>query len=207
MQRRHAVGFHERSNRGPGPVKISASRRVAAVSLHSNASFPRMMAVGGLFSDSEPFRTATGSGSERTGETSRTAPESGHRGAERRGGRQSTPARHRRAPGRLGQPRGPRAVPRRSRTGAVGVVALRSARTASRGSERSTSTPATRRVRRRATPRLCCSRGIEACRRAALLVNRVILSRAGIGDVLPAPLRFCGHRCGSVQHFVSIDSG
>ena len=41
---------------------------------------------------------------------------------------------------------------RRPRTGAVGVVAVRSARTASRGSERSTLTPSTRRVRRKATP-------------------------------------------------------
>ena len=58
---------------------------------------------------------------------------------------------------------------RRPWTLAVGVVAVRSARTASRGSERSTSTPSARRVRRRASPRLCCCRGMQSL--AALLVK------------------------------------
>ena len=38
---------------------ISASRCVEAPSLHSNASFPGMMDVGGFFFDFEPFRTVT----------------------------------------------------------------------------------------------------------------------------------------------------
>ena len=89
-------------------------------------------------------------------------------------------------------------MPRRPRTGAVGVVAVRSARTASRGSERSTSTPSTRRVRRRATPRLCCCRGMQS--RAALLVKQSVgIASWPRRDVLHAPLRLSGDRCGSVD--------
>jgi len=40
------------------PVRITASRRVEAPSLHSNASSPGMMEVGGLFFDFEAVRTA-----------------------------------------------------------------------------------------------------------------------------------------------------
>ena len=156
------------------------------------------MAVGGFFFDSEPFRTASRRLRGAAGETSRTAPESGLHGSRRRGGRHPMRRRRRRAPGRLGQPRGPRAVSRRPRTGVVGVVAVRSARTASRGSERSALTPSTRRVRRRATPRLCCCRGMQS--RAALLVKQ----SGGIAswprcDVLQAPLWLSGDRCGSLD--------
>ena len=118
-------------------------------------SFPRIMALGGFFFEFEPFRTASRRLRGATGETSRTAPASGHRRLYVAVVRPPTPARHRRAPRRLEPPRGPRAVSRRPRTGVVGVVAVRSVRTASRGSERSTSTPSARRVRRRATPGLC----------------------------------------------------
>ena len=182
------------------------------------------MAVGGFFFDSEPFRTASGPVSGATGQTFRTALKSGLRGQERRVGRPSTPARRRRAPGRLEQPRGPRAEATRPRTGAVGVVAVRSARTASRGSERSTSTPSTRRVRRRATPRLCwLQRRAVPCGATGQTELSSVGSRC---EVLPAPLRLSGDRCGSVasialcccsnaglslasepQHCVSIDSG
>ena len=124
---------------------------------------------------------------EGTGETSRTAPESGLRGAGCRDGRPSTPARRRRAPGRLGQPRGPRAVARRPRTGAVGVVALRSVWTASRGSERSAHTPSARRVRRQASPRLCCCRGMQSVRR--YWSNRAPVAPPGL-DATSCPHRF-----------------
>ena len=40
------------------PVRITASRGAAAPSLHSNASFPGMMEVGGLFFDFGAVRTA-----------------------------------------------------------------------------------------------------------------------------------------------------
>ena len=84
-------------------------------------------------------------------------------------------------------------MPRRPRTLAVGVVAVRSARTASRGSERSTPTPSARRVRRRASPRLCCCRGMQSVRR--YWSNRAV-SLAGIYATS------CPHRFG----FVVIDA-
>ena len=184
---------------GELPVAIAAPRGGPAPSRRRGDSSPGMMDVGGFSFDFEPFRTASRSFHGATGETSRTAPESGLRGARRRGGRHSMRRRSRRAPGRLvGQPRGPRAVSRRPRTGAVGVVALRSARTASRGSERSTPTPSARRVRRRASPRLCCCRGMQSL--AALLVKQSVGSATWPRcDVLPAPLRLSGDRCGSVD--------
>ena len=49
-------------------MRISASRRFAAVSLHSDASFPRIMALGGFLCDFERIRTASGPRSENTGE-------------------------------------------------------------------------------------------------------------------------------------------
>ena len=157
-----------------------------------------MTAVGGFFLDFGRVLTCRRRLRGATGETSRTAPESGLHGSRRRGGRHSMRRRRRRAPGRLGQPRGPRAVPRRPRTGAVSVVALRSVRTASRGSERSTPTPSARRVLRRPTPRLCCCRGMQS--RAALLVKQsVSIASWPRRDVLQAPLRFCGDRCGSID--------
>jgi len=58
-------------------VRISASRRFAAVSLHSDASFPGIMAVGRFFSDFECFRTASRAVPERTGEFSITGPARG----------------------------------------------------------------------------------------------------------------------------------
>ena len=129
----------------------AAARGSAAPSRHRRGSFPGIMAVGGFFFGFEPFRTASRSSRGATGETSGTAPERGLRGARRRGGRHATPARRRRAPGRLGQPRGPRAVPRRPRTGAVDVIACKRWDGLER-SERSTSTPSTRRVRRSTAP-------------------------------------------------------
>ena len=169
-----------------------------AVSRRRGDSSPGIMAVGGFFVHFGVIPGATRSVSRSTGETSSTAPESGRSGSERRVVRQSLPVRHRRASGHLGQPRGPRAVARRPRTGLVDVVALRSARMASRGSERSTSTPSTRRVLRRPTPRLCCCRGMQS--RAALLVKQ----SGGIAswprcDVLQAPLWLSGDRCGSLD--------
>ena len=155
-----------------------------------------MTAVAGFFLDFGPFSGETGSVSRSTGETSTTAPERGRHGAGRRGGRPSTPARRRCAPGRLEPPRGPRAVARRPRSGPASVVAVRSVRTASRGSERSALTPSTRRVRRRATPRLCCCRGMQS--RAALLVKQSgRIASWPRCDVLQAPLWLSGDRCGS----------
>ena len=106
-----------------GPRRISPSRRSAAASRHRGDSSPGMVAGGGFFLDSEPFRTASGAVSGATGETSRTAPASGHRRLYVAVVRPPTPARHRRAPRRLEPPRGPRAVSRRPRTGVVGVIA------------------------------------------------------------------------------------
>ena len=157
--------------------------------------------MGRFFFEFEAVRASRGRFSRSTGETSSTAPESGRRRYCVVVGRQPTPVRHRRAPGRLGQPRGPRAVPRRPRTGAVGVVALRSVRTASNSSERSTSTPSTRRVRRRAKPRLCWLQRHAV--RAALLVKQSGIASWHICDVLPAPLRFRRDRCGSVARLLS----
>ena len=50
---------------------IAASRGAAAPSRHRRASSPGMMEVGGLFFDSEPFRTASGRPSRRGGERAR----------------------------------------------------------------------------------------------------------------------------------------
>jgi hypothetical protein len=139
------------------------------------------------------FRARRGRSREVTGETSRTAPESRHPGSERRGGRPLTPARHRRAPGHLGQPRGPRAVARRPRTGLVGVVAVRSARTPSRGSVR----PPLRHRRDACgvEPSLGCAAAERHAVRAALLVKHAV-SLAGIYATS------CPHRFG----FVVIDA-
>ena len=45
-------------------MRSAASRFVEAVSLHSDASFPRIMAAGGLFFEFEPIPGETGSGAE-----------------------------------------------------------------------------------------------------------------------------------------------
>ena len=102
---------------------ISASRCVEAPSRHRGDSCPSHNEVGGFFFEFEAVRASRGRFSRSTGETSSTAPASGRHGAGRRGGRPSPPARRRRAPGRLGQPQGPRAVATRPRTGAVDVIA------------------------------------------------------------------------------------
>ena len=153
-----------------------------------------MMDVGGFILIFEAFRTALGSSSGATGETSRTAPASGLRRYHVAVGRQPTPTRHRRAPGRLGWPRGPRVARQRPRRRPVGVVAVRSARTASRGSERSTSTPSKRRVRRRAKPRLCWLQRHAVPRGAT--GNRASVSPPGLDATS------CKHRFG----FVVIDA-
>ena len=134
-----------------GSLAISAPRGGPAPLRHRGDSFPRIMAVGGVFLIFEVIRTASGPGAESTGETSGTEPESGRRRSDAAAVRQSMRRRHRRAPRRLEPPCGPRAA-RQPRTGAVGAVAVRSARTASRGSERSALTPSTRHVRRSTAP-------------------------------------------------------
>ena len=155
------------------------------------------MAVGGFFFDSEPLSDRVGPGFRSYGQTFRTALKSGLRGQERRVGRPSTPARRRRAPGRLEQPRGLE----RWRHGR-GQERSASLRCAARGRRRAAVNGPPRRHRRDACdvePRRGCAgcRGMQS--RAALLVNRVILSRVGIdGDVLPAPLWLFGDRCGSL---------
>ena len=122
-----------------------------------------MTAVGGFFFDSEPFRTASGVSSRsywckfEHGAGAR-PPELG---APRwKVGDASTPS------PRSGTPR----AAARASSGTEAAAdrsgprhCLRSARTASRGSERSAHTPSTRRVRRRAKPRWCCCRGMQAC--------------------------------------------
>ena len=147
------------------------------------------------------FRASRGRFRGATGETSRTAPESGRRRYCVVVGRQPTPVRHRRAPGRLGQPRGPRAVPRRPRTGAVGVVAC-----VALGRRRAAVNGPPLRHRRDAcgvAPRL---RGCQAAMGASCFASGAALDRGAGGgaswprcDVLPAPLRFRGHRCGSLD--------
>ena len=152
-----------------------------------------------FFLDFEPFSGGRGRSRGAAGETSRTAPESGLCGAGRRGGRQATPARRRRAPGRLGRPRTEPSVSRGQERSASAAC---SARTVSRGSERSALTPSMRRVRRSIAPEWLagCNGWLHALRAARRLDRRVV----GIAgwprcDVLQAPLWLSGDRCGSVD--------
>ena len=138
--------------RGTSSRRISAFRCVEALSRHRRDSFPGTMDVGGFFFDSEPIPGETLSVSRSTGETPAMSPESGCRRSDAARVRQSTRRRCNRGPGRLEPPRGPRVARQRPWRRPVSVVAVRSVRTTSRGSERSTSTPSPRRVRRRATP-------------------------------------------------------
>ena len=108
--------------------RISAPRGAAVPSRYRGDSFPGMMDMGGFFLIFEPFRTASGSVPRSTGETSSTAPLSGHRRLYVAAGRQPTPARRRRGPGRLGQPR---TVPSASRGQERSASAVCSARTPS----------------------------------------------------------------------------
>ena len=64
IQMQYPVLYEESMN----TVRISASRRFAAVSLHSDASFPRIMAVGRFFSDFGAVRPRRGRGRGATGE-------------------------------------------------------------------------------------------------------------------------------------------
>ena len=59
--------------------------------------------MGGFFFDFEPMQTASGPGSESTGETSSTLPERGHRRSDAAAGRQSMRRRRDGGPGRLEQ--------------------------------------------------------------------------------------------------------
>ena len=58
-------------------MRSSASRHPETVSLHSDASFPRIMAVGGFLCDFECIRTASGPVSRPSGEFLATAAERG----------------------------------------------------------------------------------------------------------------------------------
>jgi len=110
------------------------------------------MAVGGLFFDSEPFRTASGASRGATGETSRTGPERDRRRADAGTARQPTRRRRNGGPSAWSRPTGPGRRPRRR---PVGVVALRGARKASgRVSRLPLRHRRDARVRRRATPKL-----------------------------------------------------
>ena len=133
-----------------------------------------MMDVGGFFFIFEPIPGATGSVSRSTGETSSTAPLSGHRRLYVAAVRQSMRRRRDGGPGRLEQLGRSRAVPW---TGLVDVVAVRSARTTSRDCDSSTLTPSTRRVRRNATPFRYYCRAPEAmqCVCGAALIKRAAM--------------------------------
>ena len=82
-------------------TNIARSRRPAMPSRRRRDSSPGEEVVARFYFDFELFSGGRGRSRGAPGETSRTVPESGFRGSERRGRRQSMPARHRRAPGRL----------------------------------------------------------------------------------------------------------
>ena len=156
-----------------------------------------MTAVGGFFFDSEPFRTASGVSSRsywckfEHGAGAR-PPELG--APRRKVGDTSTPSSRFRTPraashGAVGVPR----------TGAVGVCGVQRSDAVER-SER-------QHLRHRGdacgvTPRLS---GWQAAMGASCFASGEALDRGVVGiaswprrDVLQAPLRNCGHRCGSV---------
>ena len=112
-------------NRAGMGCRISAPRGGPAPLRRRRDSFPRIMAVGGFFFIFEPIPGETGSVSRSTGETSTTAPLSGHRRLYVAAVRPSTPRRRRRAPGRLGQPRTEPSVSRGQERSASAVCSAR----------------------------------------------------------------------------------
>ena len=73
------IQFPVRYDEAMNTVRISASRRVAAVSLRSDDSSPRIRALGRFFSDFEWIRTAFGRLRGATGESLRAGPANGRR--------------------------------------------------------------------------------------------------------------------------------
>ena len=154
-------------------------------------SSPGMMAVGGSFFDFEPFRTASRSFRGATGETSRTAPLSGHRRSSATAGRQPTPARRRRAPGRLGQPRAEPWVSRGQERSTVLHCAALGRR---RADEPSTLTPSTRRVRRSTAP----LSGWQAAMGASCFASGGALDQGRAVALAGLDATSCPHRFGSL---------
>ena len=148
----------------------------------------------------EVIRTASGPGAESTGETSGTEPESGRRRSDAAAVRQSMRRRHRRAPRRLEPPCGPRGW-----RGSRGQEWSAPWRCAAPGRRRAAVNGPPSRHRRDTcdgAPRLS---GWQAAMGASCFASGEALDRGVVGiaswprrDVLQAPLRFCGDRCGSV---------
>ena len=168
-----------------------------AVSRRRGDSSPGIMAVGGFFVHFGVIPGATRSVSRSTGETSSTAPLSGHRRLYVAAVRQSTRGRRDGGPGRLEQLGRSRAGPA-DRTGRRLCGAQRPD-----GGEQTGRQPLRhRRDACEGAPRLS---GWQAAMGASCFASGAALDRRRVGsatwprrDVLQAPLRFIGDRCGSL---------
>ena len=188
-----------------GSLAISAPRGGPAPLRHRGDSFPRIMAVGGVFLIFEVIRTASGPGAESTGETSGTEPESGRRRSDAAAVRQSMRRRHRRAPRRLEPPCGPRGW-----RGSRGQEWSAPWRCAAPGRRRAAVNGPPSRHRRDTcdgAPRLS---GWQAAMGASCFASGEALDRGVVGiaswprrDVLQAPLWLSGDRCGSLARLHS----
>ena len=158
-----------------------------AVSRRRGDSSPGIMAVGGFFVHFGVIPGATRSVSRSTGETSSTAPLSGHRRLYVAAVRQSTRGRRDGGPGRLEQ-----LGRARPADGTGDVVAVRSARTASSAVNRhSYAIDAT--LRRNATPCRYCITGLwgmPCFRRTMVKRAAVVASWSSMRDPEAPPLVF-----------------